>query len=154
MAMLSTRSAAALATRTTCRVCELSYPSTTDRPALLCPSCAGDLAATRAHIADVWDAAERAYVAAQVAVTTPLNAADAATQARYTQVRAALTACLELPDAALTRRLDATEAQGDALSVIVQAERALIVAKYTRTRAEAWARRALAEVAAWEDDAV
>lgn len=144
--------ATARTSRVTCRVCELTFIAALDRPTLLCDNCAGDIPAATAHIHAVWEAAERSYVEATAALTTLLDTADSATKARYDAVCAALSACGGVPDAALTRRLDATEARGgDALIPIVKALRTLIVAKHSRTQIEAWARRALDAVAAWQD---
>jgi hypothetical protein len=146
--------ATAVVVRSTCRVCELPYATTTDRPALLCDACALDLVKTRAHIQTTWDLSERSYYETSAALTRLVDAADSATQTRYGVVRAALIDCLAMPSAALTKRLDAAEAKGDALSPIVKAARALIAAKRQRTGVEVWARRALDAVAMWDEEGV
>lgn len=143
--------ATARTSRVTCRVCELTFIAMLDQPALLCDNCAVDIPAATTHIYAVWEAAERSYVEATAALTTLLDTADSSTKARYDAVCAALSACGGVPDAALTRRLDATEAKGDALILIVKALRTLIIAKHSRSQIEAWARRALDAVAAWQD---
>jgi hypothetical protein len=138
-------------TRATCRVCELSFIVAPDQPAIICPHCTVDLDATEAHVTATRDGAIATYTTAKAQLEALVDAADAKVRARYDVVREKLYECLGLPDTALQRRLDATIAEGDALSAIVEADLELHRITGWRFERETWARRALGEIGVWRE---